>query len=65
MVKYMEISSRFLKVSSMVEVPDDMEFQKDYEIKLTGTVVKKEYFDENNGTFKEVLKFKPLTIEIE
>ncbi len=61
----MDVSSRFLKVSSMIEIPEDLQWQQDYTIKLTGTVVKKEYFDENDGTFQEVLKFKPLTIEIE
>ncbi len=61
----MDISSRFLKVSSMIEIPEDLQWQKDYTVKLSGTVVKKEYFDENDGTFKEILQFKPITIETE
>ena len=61
----MEISSRLLKVSGQVEIKEDLSFQKDYTIRLSGTVVKREQFDENDGTFKVVFKYKPTEIEIE
>lgn len=61
----MEISSKFLKVSSQIELKDDLQFQKSYRVILDGEVVKKEIFDENDGTFKVVFKYKPTSIEIE
>lgn len=61
----MEPSKRWLKVSSRIEVPEDLQFQKDYTITLVGSVVKKEIGDENDGTVEVTFKFKPVSMEIE
>lgn len=60
-----EVSSRFLKVSSQIEIPEDLQFQKEYVIRLTGTVVQRVVGDEQDGTVKVIFKLKPTEVEIE
>lgn len=61
----MESSSRWIKVSSKIEIPDELQFQKEYTIRLTGTVVKREIGDQQDGTVEVLYKFKATEIEIE
>lgn len=61
----MDTSKRWLKVSSRIEIPEDLQFQKDYIIHLEGSIVKKEIGDDQNGTVEIMFKFKPTKIDIE
>lgn len=61
----MDVSTRFIKVSSKIEIPEDLQFQKEYVIRLTGTVVQRQQGDNQDGTVDVVFKLKPTSIEIE
>lgn len=61
----MEISIRYLKVSSQIEIPlePNLILDKEYTIQLVGSIVKEEVCSEQNGTVKVIHKFKPIEIE--
>lgn len=62
-----EVSERWLKISSRIELPIDksLVLNNDYKIVIYGTIVKNEIGSEQDGTVKVVHKMKPTEIEFE
>jgi hypothetical protein len=58
------ISSYILKISGSIELPKEIELGKDYDVLISGSVVKKEDIDNHNGTIDVRYTLKPVLGEV-
>ena len=54
------VNTRFVKISSRIEIPHDLKLGEDVSFKIDGSVVKIDYSDLQDGTYDKVFHVKPV-----
>lgn len=62
-MKELRAAVKYISISK-IEIPEEMEFQKDYRIELIGSMVKREQGDKQDGSGDVTYKFKPTAIVV-